>query len=116
MNQVPMFQTDFVNTEWKDEWGVWVPGMEGKLRYKDASYAMDADGTRHVFDGAGNFRGDVLADGTMKPNDPGTDALVREMNMTFLTVAKKTNPNASNTVFEAKEANTISAEEAAKLQ
>lgn len=100
MNQIPLFNVGFHNDEWKDEWGIWVPGMEGKQKYADGNYSMDADGTIHVFDGATNFRGDILADGTMKPNNgKSTDPVLNEMNMTFLRAAKNAKLSKDNVIF-----------------
>lgn len=105
MNQIPLFNVGFHNDEWKDEWGIWVPGMEGKQKYADGNYSMDADGTIHVFDGATNFRGDILADGTFVPNNgrptgnAQIDAMVNEMNMTFLRAAKNAKLSKDNVIF-----------------
>ena len=93
--QVPVYNVGFVNTEWKPEWNDRPDAI-----YDQANYSMDWDGTMHVFDGYGNFRGDILADGTMKPNNgKNSDPLVNEMNMTFLRCAAKARPNAGNVVF-----------------
>lgn len=105
MNPIPLFNVGFHNDEWKDEWGIWVPGMEGKQKYADGNYSMDADGTIHVFDGATNFRGDILADGTFVPNNgrptgnAQIDAMVNEMNMTFLRAAKNAKLSKDNVIF-----------------
>lgn len=84
MSLAPIKNVGFTNQYWKEEWGVWVPGMENKQKYADGNYTVENDGTIHIFDGATNFRGDILPNGNLCPNDNGSDALVREMNMSFL--------------------------------
>lgn len=72
----------FYNSEWKEEWGVVAP--ETGTRYADATWAKNDEGGVAVYDGATNYVGTIDADGTMHPNDDGSDPVMREMNMTYL--------------------------------
>ena len=93
--QVPVYNVGFVNTEWKPEWNDRPDAI-----YDQANYSLDADGTMHVFDGYGNFRGDILADGTFVPNNgKSTDPVLNEMNMTFLRAAKNAKLSKDNVIF-----------------
>lgn len=74
----------FENKEYKKEWMEWVPGFEGKVRYKDGTFSINADGSRTVYDGATNYMGTVNADGTFTPNAGTGDG---EYEMTFLRAA-----------------------------
>lgn len=88
MSLYPVKSVSFVNKEYKKEWAEWVPGYEGKVRYCEGNYALDPDGTKTVWDGAGILMGWILPDGTFKGPDIDPTA-IREYNLTFLRAAAK---------------------------
>lgn len=76
----------FINDEYKKEWLEWVPGLEGKVRYCEGTYTLLGDGTKVVYDGATNYMGKVMPDGTFVFNQAGTEP--GEYELTFLNAAK----------------------------
>lgn len=54
----------FVNKYYKDEWLEFVPYTQNKVRYREGNYTLTGEGTKVVYDGATNYMGEVLKDGT----------------------------------------------------
>ena len=71
----------FENKKYKKEWKEWVPGFEGKVRYKDGTFSLNNDGSRTVYDGSTMLMGFVMPDGTLKSDYPEGE---QEYSMTFL--------------------------------
>lgn len=74
----------FENRYYKSEWKEWVPGYEGKVRYKDGTFALNEDGSRTVYDGSTMLMGFVRPDGMLVSDYPEGD---QEYSMTFLRAA-----------------------------
>ena len=74
----------FENKEYKKEWIEWVPGFEGKVRYKDGTFSINHDGSRTVYDGSTGSLGMVMPDGSLVVNQGITDT---EYALTFLRAA-----------------------------
>ena len=74
------FENKYYNPEWKE----WVSGYEGKVRYKDGTFALNQDGSRTVYDGSTMLMGVVRPDGTLVSDYPEGE---QEYSMTFLRAA-----------------------------
>ncbi len=74
----------FENKEYKKEWKEWVPGFEGKVRYKDGTFSLNPDGSRTVYDGSTMLMGFVKPDGTLVSDYPEGE---QEYSLTFLRAA-----------------------------
>ena len=74
----------FENRYYKSEWKEWVPGYEGKVRYKDGTFALNEDGSRTVYDGSTMLMGFVRPDGTLVSDYPEGE---QEYSLTFLRAA-----------------------------
>lgn len=78
----------FENKYYKSDWQEWVPGFEGKVRYREGTYTLQGDGTKVVYDGATNYMGRVRPDGSFTSND-SQGAAPDEYELTFLRAAKE---------------------------
>lgn len=76
----------FKNTEYKAEWQEFVP-FSGE-RYDEGSATVKHTGVTDVYDGAKNYMGQILVDGTLVQNAP-EGAPADEYMMSFLRCAKK---------------------------
>lgn len=88
MSLYPVKSVSFINEEYKKEWKEWGELDGVKVRYCEGNYALDPDGTKTVWDGAGILMGWILPDGTFKGPDIDPTA-IREYNLTFLRAAAK---------------------------
>lgn len=74
----------FENQYYKSEWKEWVPGCEGKARYKNGTFVLNEDGSRTVYDGSTMLMGIVQTDGTLVSDYPEGE---QEYSLTFLRAA-----------------------------